>query len=134
MEPTIQATNPPLYSTLAIRVFSVFFSPIAGAVLLAQNFRDVGRPNAARKVLWLTIGPMLLLLTILALLPEGKGSGNNGLGIGVGIGGGYALTLYSDSVIPNKADFPIKSIWKPLLICLLIFIPLVTLILYASYQ
>jgi hypothetical protein len=46
-----ESPAPPLYSARAISLFAFFFSAIAGGVLLAHNFRAIGRPDAARKAL-----------------------------------------------------------------------------------
>ena len=73
---------------------------------------------------------MLLLIVLLSFLPI---PGNNSsVGIGMGIGGGLALELYAKKYIEDWKDHPTKRIWKPLLICLAIFIPLIAVIIYAQ--
>jgi hypothetical protein len=134
MDPTPKQTvSPdfPLYSTRAIRFFSVLFSAVAGGILLAQNFKNVGRPDAARKALWGSIAYTLLVIAVTAALPEGM-SGGSGIGLAVGLAGGFALSSYSETII--KGPYPAKSIWKPLLICILIFIPVVALIVYTAAE
>ncbi|WP_303311897.1 hypothetical protein [Hymenobacter sp. BT730] len=129
MEPTTASPNPPLYSAQAIRIFSILFSAIVGGVLTAQNFKAVGRFDAARKALWGSIIYTVLVLIAVSYLPE-RASNSSTIGVVTGLIGGLALTAYSDKVIPQKETFPKKKIWKPLLICLLIFIPLIGLIIY----
>ena len=137
MDPSIflvsDAPKPPLYSGVAVRAFSFFFSPIAGGILTAQNLKDCEQPLAARKALWSSIGGMVLLIGLLSYLPSSGSSSS--LSIGVGIGGGLALEIYAKQYIENWKEHPTKRIWKPLVICLVIFIPIVALVLYAAaYQ
>lgn len=127
----VATTFPPLYSDRAIRVFSVLFSPIAGGALLAQNFKAIGQPDAARKALWGSIAYIVLLMVAAAFLPE-KISSSPGLSIGAGIGGGYALIAYADKIVGPRSAYPTRKVGKPLLICLLLFIPLIALLVYAS--
>jgi hypothetical protein len=123
--------NPTLYSDRAIRGFSIIFSAVAGGVLLAQNFRDIGRPDAARKALWGSIGSMALVLLIMSFLPD-EMSSIPGLGIGIGFAGSYVLLAYADKIMGDRSAYPAKKIGKPLLICLLIFTPLIALMVYAA--
>ena len=125
------STNPAIYSDRAIRGFSVVFSVIVGGALLAQNFRAIGRPDAARKTFWGSIGSMALFMLIMSFLPE-KISGIPGLGIGVGFAGSYVLLAYADKIMGDRSAYPAKKIGKPLLICLLIFTPLIALMIYAA--
>ncbi|GAB3237522.1 hypothetical protein GCM10027346_29190 [Hymenobacter seoulensis] len=126
----VETTKLPLYSALAIRIFSFLFSPIAGGLMLAQNFRDVGRPDAARKVIWGTIGIVAVAIVLLSALP-GRQVGGSGFNVAFGIGGGIALNAYFDRIVENKELFPAKKIWKPLLICLAVFTPLLIGLFYA---
>ncbi|WP_324680657.1 hypothetical protein [Hymenobacter sp. GOD-10R] len=127
-----ELSKPPLYSTRAIRTFSVLFSAIAGGVLLAHNLKAVGRPAEARKALWGSIGYFVLALLLTSFLPERASSSSTGLV--VGLAGGFGLTAYFEQLVPNKSEFPAKSIRKPLVICLLIFIPALVLMFYALLQ
>ena len=127
MEPPISPPLP-LYTIKAIWGFSVFFSAVAGGVLLAQNLKDLGRPAAARTALWGSIAYTVLALVLVSFLPER--SGGNSLGIGIGLLGGYGLRAYFARQVPDQAAFPAKGIRKPLLICLLVFLPILALMLY----
>jgi hypothetical protein len=127
--PVSDTLNPPLYSGVAIRLFSFFFSPIAGGILAAQNLKDSGQPQAARKALWVSVGGMLLLIGLLSYL-SGSGSSSS-LGMGVGLGGGLGLELYAKKNIENWKEHPAKRIWKPLLICVAIFVPFIVLMVFA---
>ena len=122
------AANPALYSSRAIRGFSIVFSAIAGGILLAQNFRDVGQPKAARTALLGGIGYTVLMVWLTSFLPDRMGSS---IGLAIGLAGGLGLSAYFEKNLPNKDEFPTKRIMKPLLICLAIFIPLIALMVYA---
>ena len=131
MEQSILA-NPgptPLYSSRAIRGFSIVFSAVAGGFLLWQNLKDLGRPDAARKALWGSIAYTVAITALLSLLPD-RPSGGNSIGLVVGLAGGMGLAAYYEKIVANKDDFPAKSVGKPLLICLLIFVPLIASLIY----
>lgn len=118
----------PLYSVRAVRVFSVLFSAVAGGVLTAQNLKDVGQPAAARTALWGSIGYTAAVLVLAFLLPAS--SGGAGIGFVVGYAGALGLEAYFKKYVENREEFPAKRIGKPLLICLLVFVPLVALVIY----
>jgi hypothetical protein len=133
MEPSVSLVSdsfrPPLYSGAAIWVFSLLFSPIVGGILTAQNLKDSGHLIASRKALWGSIGAMLLLMGLLYNLPStGR---NSSLSMGVGLGGGVALEFYAKKYIGDWKEHPVKRIWKPLLICLAVFVPVIALMIYA---
>ena len=128
MELPTDTPTPPLYSSRAIRGFSTIFSAIAGGLLLAQNLRDVGRPEAARNALLGSIGYTALMVWLTSYLPARMGGSS--IGLVIGLAGGLGLNAYFEKILPNKDDFPAKSIRKPLLICLLIFVPIVAFVIY----
>jgi hypothetical protein len=125
-------SSPPLYSARAIRGFSLVFSAVAGGVLLAQNLKTVGRPAAARMALWGSIGYTVLALVLVSFLPARVGGGS--LGLMIGLVGSYGLNAYFAQVVPDKDTFPAKRIGKPLLICGLVFLPILLLVLYPLLQ
>jgi hypothetical protein len=108
----------------------MLFSAIAGGFLMAQNPRDVDQPEAARKALWGKIGYTLLLLWLTSYLPT-RGSGI-WLPLVVGYAGALGLEAYFKKFVPNRTDFPVKSIKKPLLICLAITLPLIAVVVYLA--
>ena len=133
MESTISPLRadaaPPLYSARVVRAFSMLFSAVAGGLLMAQNLRDVDQPDAARMALWGSIGYTVVLLGLSTLLPD-KLSGV-WLPLVVGYAGAMGLEAYFAKFVPSREGFPAKSIKKPLIICLAIFIPLTALVIYA---
>ena len=133
MEPIVtpveQPTNSFLYSSRAVRGFSMLFSAIVGGILIAQNLKDIGEPAASRKALWGSISYTALLMFALSYLPDNFGG--SFLPIAVGLVGSIGLEAFFKKYISNWEEIPTKSIVKPLLICLAIFIPLITLLIYA---
>ncbi|MBD2770011.1 hypothetical protein IC235_19155 [Hymenobacter sp. BT664] len=125
------SANMPLYSARAVRLFSIFFSPIAGGALTARNLRDVGQPTAARKALWGSIIYLALLLWLTSYLPDSMG--HSWLAVVVGYAGSAGLEWYFGQFVQHRNDFPAKSIRTPLVVCLLIFvIPLFVLVLFSA--
>ncbi|MBO2012638.1 hypothetical protein [Hymenobacter negativus] len=96
--------------------------------MMSQNLRDVGQPEAARKALWGSIAYTVVLLWLTSYLPD-KLSGS-WLPLVVGYAGAVGLESYFKKYVENPAEFPAKSIRKPLLICLAITLPLVALMVY----
>ncbi|UOQ70078.1 hypothetical protein [Hymenobacter cellulosilyticus] len=131
MSAPAEHSTQPLYSARAIRVFSALFTAMAGGFMVAQNLKDVGRPDAARKALWASIAYNVLMVAIFSFLPK-QFDGSGSTGIVLGLAGATGLIAYADTIIPNRKEHPAKDINKPLLICLVIFIPLVGLLLYAA--
>ncbi|WP_210517727.1 hypothetical protein [Hymenobacter terricola] len=133
MESEIQsaslAPTLPLYSARAIRAFSMLFSAIAGGVMTAQNLKDVGQPDAARKALWGSIAYTVAMAWLMTYVPPTSTVGI--FPIVVGYVGAMGLENYSKKFIENRSVFPAKSIVKPLLICLAIFVPLIALVFYS---
>ncbi|MBU6122685.1 hypothetical protein [Hymenobacter siberiensis] len=122
------AADHPLYSARAIRAFSMLFTAIAGGVMTAQNLKDIGQPEAGRKILWVSIVyaiAMIWLQTSFHIT-----SGGPIFPFVVGYVGAIGLDAYSKQFIEKQAEFPAKSIWKPLLICLIITSPLIVLVVY----
>ena len=119
----------PLYSARAVRGFSMLFSAIAGGVMTAQNLKDVGQPEAARKALWSSIAYTVATAWLLTYVPIGSTSGV--FPVVLGYVGSMGLEAYARKFIANRDAFPAKSITKPLVICLAITVPLVALLFYS---
>jgi hypothetical protein len=109
---------PRLYSATVIRVFATLFSAVAGGLMLAQNLRDLGQPAAARRALRGSIIFTSALFLISTLMPNMTSI--NSIGIVMGMVGGMAKGSYYEQRVPEHADYPRKSITKPLLLCLLV--------------
>lgn len=134
MQPTpVIAETPrrgPLYSVGAVRIFSILFSTVAGGALVAQNLRDVGQPAAARIALWSSLAYTALVMTLAFWLPNG-GSGT-WIGVATGYLGALGLEAYFRKMVPDgREGHPVKSVARPLLICVLIFGTFFGLLIYA---
>jgi hypothetical protein len=119
----------PLYSARAVRAFSMLFSAIAGGVMTAQNLKDSGHPDAARKALWGSIGYTLATTWLLAFVPVSSTSGV--FPVVLGYVGAMGLEIYAKKFIENRDASPAKGIVKPLLICLAVTVPLIALLFYS---
>ena len=117
----LTSAGPPLYSARAIRLFSVVFTTVFGGVLLYQNLKDVGNKAAAWRVLLFSIAYTALALAIVWQVPIERTSP---LTIGINLVGGWILANYfAPKHIPHQEGYPIKKVWKPLLISVLITLP-----------
>ena len=123
------AADLPLYSVRAVRAFSMLFSAIAGGVMMAQNLKDVGQPEAARKVLWGSIGYTVAMTWLMSYVPGTSSSSI--FPVVIGYLGAMGIEAYSKPFIENRSDFPAKSIVKPLVICLAITLPILALVFYS---
>jgi hypothetical protein len=124
-----------IYSKWAILGFSIFFSPIGGAVLLMLNLRSIGYKKAGISVLLFAIAYQFIAGILLASLLRNAGApinkqdiiGNNkmfiySLIINI-IGGGILAEYFFKKYFPED-DYEHKSIMIPILIALLISVPI----------
>jgi hypothetical protein len=109
-----------IYSKWAVLGFSVFFSPLIGGILLALNLRSAGYKDKAILVVAFSIAYQLVAGILLN--QSGKDLGVLSLVSNI-IGGGILAEFFYKKYFPDD-DYEHKSIWKPLLIVLLITIPL----------
>ena len=128
--PLPEAAAVPLYSVLAVQMFSALFSAVAGGFLMAQNLKDVGQPGAARKALGGSVAYTLALMGGLALLPDSVRVGS-WVPVVAGLAGAGGLNAYAARFITDRSRHPAKKTGKPLLICLAVFVPLIALLIYA---
>jgi hypothetical protein len=113
---------PLLYSKGAITAFSLLFSTIFGAVLLSSNINDT-------KKKWIVIGFGIIYtaitITIVNLVPE------RFLILVLNIGGGLGLTtIFWNQYVGKEIKHRAKSIWKPLIISIIITIPFLLALIY----
>lgn len=117
---------PELYSPRAVWGFSVFFSVIFGAVLLASNITD-------KKAKWMMIGFGILYTAVVIVIVNLIPQTNSGIVIGLNAGGALILTkLFWDKYVGAETKFRTKPIWKPLIISILITIPFLFAIIYGQ--
>ncbi|HCW07164.1 MAG TPA: hypothetical protein DGG95_07355, partial [Cytophagales bacterium] len=116
---------PLLYSKGAIRVFSILFSVIFGAVLLSFNINDT-----KRKLIVIVFGIIYTALTafIVNLMPS-----NIFWTYLLNIAGGLGLTTtFWDKFIGKEIKYRAKPIWIPLIISIIITVPILLTIIYSS--
>lgn len=115
---------PLYYSKLAIFGFSIFFGVVFGAVLLSLNLKE----NSKAKWLVAAFGILYtaVQITILNYFEE-----ISSLRLVFNLAGGWALYGYFwDRFIGNETLYRVKPIWKPLIICTLIMVPIIAAIWY----
>lgn len=104
---------PLLYSQGAIRGFSILFTVVFGAALLASNLND-------RKKKWAVIGFGVVYTTI-AIIILNQIPRSTAWTLGLNAGGGFGLTaIFWDRYIGKDTKYRAKPIWKPLIISIII--------------
>lgn len=122
---SLDADMPEYYSNRAVYFFSIFFSVIFGAVLLAVN---IWHNKSAR---WNVIG-FGLLYTATAMVLLNLFQITTGWSILVNAVGGAILTSYFwNKYLGLSLKYKSKPIWKPLVISLLISAPFVIAVMYS---
>jgi ABC-type phosphate/phosphonate transport system permease subunit len=104
--------KPKIYSKGAILGFSIFFTPLAGAILLRQNLKDIGDRRNANSILIIGISLTVAILIIVNLITKPVPSLTTFLNI---LGALYFNDRFK-KYFPADKDFEKKKIWKPLLI------------------
>jgi hypothetical protein len=124
-----------IYSKMAVLLFSIFFLPLIGGVLLMLNLRSAGYKKEGTRVLLFAIGYQLISSVVISYIaqlirikPDDPAMLRSPqiivsmiiLNI---IGGGILAEYFFKKYFPDD-DYQHKSIWKALLITLIISIPL----------
>jgi hypothetical protein len=120
---------PKIYSKQAIFGFCIVFTSIFGGVLLMQNLRDIGKKKEANLVLLLSI-----LYTALVAIAANTIAVNNSSVTWVlnAVGGAVLSEYFYKKYFPADSDYPKKTIWKPLIISLIIVVPFILAAIYAN--
>ncbi len=113
---------PEYYSKTAIYGFSVFFSTLAGVILLAINIKKSGSKKGIIPIVIFGVVYMALV-TILGL----KIHAPSGFAILAGGVGALLLNEYFWKKYIGQEQYRKRSIWAPLIICLLAFAVIVLL-------
>ncbi|MBH8567620.1 hypothetical protein KB206_01900 [Microvirga sp. STS02] len=106
----------------------MLFTAIAGGVMTAQNLKDIGQVEAAHKTLWFSTMYAVFMIWLQTHLHLTLGGPV--IPFLVGYMGAIGLEAYSKQFIEKQAEYPAKSIWKPLLICSVITAPLLVFVIY----
>ncbi|MBJ6108094.1 hypothetical protein JAO73_03660 [Hymenobacter sp. BT523] len=118
----------PLYSSQAIKWFSIIFSPIAGGIMTSQNLKDIGQPLAASNALLGGIGFTIAVVVFAYLTNLSGGFGGSFF---IGYLGAFGLEFYFSYFVKNRDAFPAKSITKALIISLSILAIFLALVYYS---
>ncbi len=112
-----------LYTPNAIVGFTIFFSLLFGAMLLATNIRETNN----RKGSWVVIGFSIVYMAIeVALFQLYR---NSTLTLGLNIIGALILNFYFwPKYIGLERAYEAKPIWRALLISILIVLPLILIV------
>ncbi len=128
-----------IYSKLAILLFSIFFAPLIGGILLMLNLRSVGYKKEGSIVLLFSIAYYFIssilinyIANVLKIpLTEQAMLQNPKIIVSMLImniiGGGILAEYFFKKYFPHD-DYEHKSIWRALLITLLVLIPLSMLV------
>ena len=124
-----------IYSKLAVLLFSIFFSPLIGGVLLMLNLRSAGYKKEGTRILLFAVGYQLISSVVVSYVaqmmrikPDDPAMLKNpqvivSMVILNIIGGGILAEYFFKKYFPDD-DYQHKSIWRALLITLIISIPL----------
>lgn len=117
-----------IYSKKAIILFSLLFASIFGAVLLMQNLKDIGKKKEANLLLFLSI--IYTAITIFIVnIPDRP---NTFLTYLCNFVGAMILVEFIyKRYFPDDEVIEKKTIWKPLIISILIIIPFGLAMFYA---
>jgi len=116
-----------IYSKMAIRGFSIFFSPLFGGVLLYRNLRAAGYKKGAGVVLLFSVLYMLASIIIVSNFINSSGAS-----LAINIVGAFILSDYFfPKYFPDDDYYP-KPIWTALGISLLIVLVLVLSLYYTG--
>ncbi|QKJ31454.1 hypothetical protein HQ865_17330 [Mucilaginibacter mali] len=106
-----------LYSKWPIRLFSLFFSPIFGGILLMINLRKVGYKQAGTRVLLFSIAYTFAT----AILLGGMGITGGIIPIVFNLMGGVILSdYYYKKYFPDDDYYP-RPVWGALAVALLVY-------------
>lgn len=110
---------PMYYSQSAINIFSILFSVFFGSFMLAANCKDAGRKQ------WpvLLFGFLYTGVALMVLLQFSRNVMSTYIANSVGVLLMYEL--FWKRYIGNDTKYRSKPIWKPLIIGLIIFIPVI---------
>ncbi len=120
--PINDINNTPIYSSVAVGLFTFFFTPLFGMILAYQNLKSVGKANLGLKVVLASIVAFTGLIVVEIFYIELPGVVNMGVSIG------FALLLgrnLHDTYIPNHKQMPKKKIWVPLVIGIVLLVIMV---------
>lgn len=113
---------PRFYSKQAILGFSIFFSPLFGGVLLMQNLSKLNDRKGRMQVLVFCIA--YIMAVVVAVNIQAKPDSNITFFLN-SLGAAWLLFYWWPKFISPELKYYKKSVWKALLVSVLIVIPFV---------
>jgi hypothetical protein len=121
---------PRLYSPGAIFGFSIFFSLIFGAALLATNIRTTGN----RRGSWIVVGFSVAYMFLEALVVW-QLNRSSSMSLAFNLAGAFILNYYFwPKYIGTQLDYEAKPIWRALIISVLIVLPVLVIMMLFGPQ
>ena len=117
----------PLFKIAGVGIATFFGSVLAGGIVMAMNFRAMGRPEKFWPTIGLSLAALVVTLLLGAVLPE------NFPGVAITVPTIIAMTMlagrYQGEAIATRqnAGLPMRSNWLALGISLLVLLPLLLL-------
>jgi hypothetical protein len=119
---------PFFYSHRAIYFLSILFGILTGSILLAINLNKIKKITGVWQVIIFGILFTIVEVSLLSKIPN-----SNGLTLCCNIGGAYILNVFFwNRFIGKNVKYRARPIWIPLIICIVITIPILLAIIYAS--
>ena len=121
---------PRLYSPGAIFGFSIFFSLIFGAALLATNIRATGN----RRGSWIVVGFSVAYMFLEALVVW-QLNRSSSMSLAFNLAGAFILNYYFwPKYLGTQPDYEPKPIWRALIISVLIVLPVLVIMMLFGPQ
>ncbi|GAB3911541.1 hypothetical protein [Mucilaginibacter boryungensis] len=117
-----------IYSKMAIRGFSIFFSTLFGGALLFINLKNAGYKSAAYKVLAFAVGYTLLASILFSNIKGAVGGGSVILNL---IGGVILADYFFPKYFPDNDYYP-RSIWGALGVSLILCFSIILVLYYTG--
>ncbi len=113
-------TAPQLYTQKFILVFGVLFSVLAGGILMAINFKQIGKS----KIGWIALISSLVYSVVQIIIIDFIPVTTSLISITFSLAGIYLLeTVFWKRHVPEDLKFRKRSIWVPLIIGIVISLP-----------
>lgn len=116
--------KPIIFSKNSIWIFSLFFSVLAGMILMRINLKSLGYEKKAREVIVFGVSFMIIQTVAAFFLMQITPHSQSLTLIMTFIGTSLLYHFYWERVIPSDLEYEKRSTFVPLIICFLIILPL----------
>lgn len=117
--------TPVIFSKNAIWIFSLFFSLIIGMILMRMNLKSLGYEKKANEVIVFGISFMIVQMIAVYFLASITPYAQSLTLIMTFIGTSLLYHFYWERVIPADLEYEKRPTFMLLIICFLIFIPII---------